>query len=473
MKIIILMSLLFVNSTILAQTNDPLINKEIDSGNFSKASLMIDEKIKENRLSPAEQYELNFQRDRLERIRLDFRKIAEDVLEFVKKYYPDADEKMLERWESDGSLEFKIIDGKKLYFNRAAANLFRVNKEAKKRKEKIDGVYVSALNKYLSTYIPEAVKESKETKNNLVKKVTHKLNYTVTVEPDAVPDGEIIRCWLPFPREGHNRQTDIKLISINSNEYLIADNNNLQRTVYLEKAAKKNEPTVFNMILEVTNYAELSQINPDEIKSYKTSSDDFKNFTSERPPHIVFTDGIKKLSGEIVGDEINPYLKAKKIFEWISLNVPWAGAREYSTIENISNYCVEKGYGDCGIKSLLFITLCRYNGIPAKWQSGWMLHPGSVNLHDWTEIYFEGYGWFPVDPDYGLQSFSNQEEEYFFFGGIDAHHLIINDDYSSPLFPAKIFPRSETVDFQRGELEWRGGNLYFDKWDYNMKVEYE
>ncbi len=51
--------------------------------------------------------------------------------------------------------------------------------------------------------------------------------------------------------------------------------------------------------------------------------------------------------------------------------------------------------------------------------------------------------------------------------------LLVNDDYSKPLFPAKIFPRSETVDFQRGELEWRGGNLYFDKWNYNMKVEYK
>jgi len=32
--------------------------------------------------------------------------------------------------------------------------------------------------------------------------------------------------------------------------------------------------------------------------------------------------------------------------------------------------------------------------------------------------------------------------------------------------------RSETVDFQRGELEWKGGNLYFDKWDYKMEVGY-
>ncbi len=487
MKIIILMSLLISGSAIFSQTNYPDINKEIEARNFSKASIMIDEVIENNNLTSNEEYELNFQKEKLDRIKLDFQKTTEDVLEFVKKYYPAADETDLKKWEADGSLEYKIIDGKKLYFNRAHTNLFRVNKEAKKQKEKIDGTSLSELNKYLSTYIPEAVNESKpvkdevspkggELKNNLVKKVIHKLNYTVTVEPNAVPDGEIIRCWLPYPREGHNRQTNVKLISVNGGEYIIAENENLQRTIYLEKTVHKDQPTTFNMVLEVTNYAELFNIVPDKILPYNKESKEYEIFTSEREPHIVFTDEIKNLSIEIVGEEEDPYLNAKKIFEWISKNIPWAGAREYSTIGNISAYCVEKGYGDCGIKSLLFITLCRYNGIPAKWQSGWMLHPGSINLHDWTEIYFESYGWVPVDPDYGLQSAAadtNEDEKYFFFGGIDAHHLIINDDYSSPLFPAKIFPRSETVDFQRGELEWRGGNLYFDKWDYDMQVEYE
>lgn len=478
------MSFLLSCSVILAQTNYPEINKEIEAGNYTKATIMIDEIIKNNTITSTEKYELNFQKEKLDRIKLDFEKSSEDILEFVRKYYPDADERDLKKWEEDGSLEYKIIDGKKFYFNRAHTNLFKINKEAKKQKEKIDGAGSSELDKYLSAYIPQAVNESKpvkdevspkggELKNNLVKKVTHKLNYTVTVEPNSVPDGEIIRCWLPFPREEHKRQTNIKLISVNCDDYIIADNKNLQRTIYLEKTAHKDEPIIFNVVIEVTNYAELFNLKPDKILPYNKESSEYKIFTSEREPHIVFTDEIKNLSKEIVGEEKDPYLKAKKIFEWMSKNIPWAGAREYSTIENISAYCAEKGYGDCGIKSLLFITLCRYNEIPAKWQSGWMLHPGSVNLHDWTEIYFEGYDWVPVDPDYGLQNLENEVEKYFFFGGIDAHHLIINDDYSSPLFPAKIFPRSETVDFQRGELEWRGGNLYFDKWDYDMQVEYE
>jgi hypothetical protein len=40
------------------------------------------------------------------------------------------------------------------------------------------------------------------------------------------------------------------------------------------------------------------------------------------------------------------------------------------------------------------------------------------------------------------------------------------------LHPEKQYLRSEPNDFQRGEVEWIGGNLYFDKWDYDIKIKY-
>ena len=463
---------LFIMMTIFVytQTKNPELTALIEAGEFKKASELIDKILKTDIISRQEYFQLQFEKERLDRIRKDFNKTSEDILKFVRKYYPDINERDLIKWEQDGSLEFKIIDGKKWYFARAASNLFRINKEAKKQKELVDGPYKDPLDMFLEEYVPLVLKESKSSR--LVKPIRLKLNYTVTVLENAVPDGEVIRCWLPFPREGHNRQVNINLLAVNSDEYVIASNDNQQRTIYFEKVAQKDQPTVFNMVLEVTNYAEVNKINPSEIKPYKTNSGLFKTYTSERYPHIVFTDKIKKLSDEIVGDEKNPYLIAKRIFTWINDNIPWAGAREYSTIENISDYCITRMHGDCGIKTLLFMTLCRYNGIPTKWQSGWMLHPGEVNLHDWCEIYFEGYGWLPVDQSFGLVDSELEDEKYFFLGSIDPYHLIVNDDYSTPLFPAKIFPRSETVDFQRGELEWRGGNLYFDKWKYKMEVEY-
>ncbi|KAA6308965.1 hypothetical protein EZS27_039461, partial [termite gut metagenome] len=66
----------------------------------------------------------------------------------------------------------------------------------------------------------------------------------------------------------------------------------------------------------------------------------------------------------------------------------------------------------------------------------------------------------------------NDDEKMFFLGGIDAWRMIVNSDYSAPLYPKKEYPRSETVDFQRGEVEWKEGNLYFDNWDYDMDIEY-
>lgn len=456
-----------------AQTKFPELNKEIKSGNFTKADSIIDDMLEKNSLSNEEKYELSFQKDKMHRIRLDFSKNEKDIIGELKKYYPDVNEQMLSDWEKDKSLEMKVINGEKRYFNNAVPNLFRVNKEAKKRKEEIDGPPNNSFDNFVDSDITQDVKDSRESGKKLVDPVKIELTYTLTVNKDVVPAGKTIRCWLPYPREGHARQTNIKLLSVNSDQYVIAGNENPQRTLYMEKKTKAGEPTVFQMSLEYTAYAEWFDLDSTKIENYNMNSNLYKEYTAERPPHIVFTDRIKELSDKIIGNEKNPYNKVKLIFKWISDNIPWASAREYSTINNISDYCLKNMHGDCGIKGLLFITLCRYNGIPAKWQSGWMMHPGSVNLHDWTEIYFEGVGWVPADPYMGVRKSDDPKVQYYFTDGIDAYHFIVNDDYAKPLFPAKIYPRSETNDFQRGEVEWEGGNLYFDKWDYNMQVKYE
>ena len=160
-------------------------------------------------------------------------------------------------------------------------------------------------------------------------------------------------------------------------------------------------------------------------------------------------------------------------------------------MEDIPAYVLREGHGDCGMVTLLLLSLCRCAGIPARWQSGFMLHPGGWNLHDWGELYFEGIGWVPVDESFGIPPYAVRtapllgewapqgepvlpmpEAEFFYLGGIDPYRMAVNSDYSGRLFPPKRHPRSETVDFQRGEVEWRGGNLYFDQWSYHMDIDY-
>src|SRR5690606_14857583 len=190
---------------------------------------------------------------------------------------------------------------------------------------------------------------------------------------------------------------------------------------------------------------------------------------SERAPHVRFTDAMRLFSAQVVGDETNPYRIARKLFDAVD-RIPWAGAREYSTLSNIGDYALKAGHADCGQQTLLLITLLRMNGIPARWQSGWIFSDTAYNnMHDWGWMYLAPYGWVPMDVTFGRLPGAEAGIAGFYLGGFDAYRIAFNDDYSRPLVPAKHHFRSETVDLQRGEAEWRGGNLYFDQWSYDFE----
>jgi transglutaminase-like putative cysteine protease len=197
-------------------------------------------------------------------------------------------------------------------------------------------------------------------------------------------------------------------------------------------------------------------------------------------PHVVFTHDLRDLSRQIVGAETNPLRIARALYLWIAENLQYSHALEYSTLRNISDYVLNKRYGDCGQHALFFITLCRLNGIPARWQSGWDTTPNDKVIHDWMEIYLEPYGWVPADPDAAVLISHNYQtippearKRYrdFFLGGLDQYRMAANSDHNQLFTPAKTFFRSDNVDFQRGEVEWKGGNIYFDRFDSDFEVE--
>jgi hypothetical protein len=117
--------------------------------------------------------------------------------------------------------------------------------------------------------------------------------------------------------------------------------------------------------------------------------------------------------------------------------------------------------------------MLRYKDIPVRWQSGWKVPPDAESPHDWCEVYYQGTGWVPLDISYDLQNSEDPCIKDYYLSGIDSYRLIVNDGIAGPLHPQKRYLRSEPYDFQRGEVEWKGGNLYFDKWDYEMKIEYK
>ena len=90
-----------------------------------------------------------------------------------------------------------------------------------------------------------------------------------------------------------------------------------------------------------------------------------------------------------------------------------------------------------------------------------------------AEFYVAPWGWLPADVSYGLRQSDDPVVREFYFGHQDTCRLVANLDYGSELYPPKIDLRSETADFQRGEVEIDGRNLYFDEWDYEFRFEVE
>jgi hypothetical protein len=58
----------------------------------------------------------------------------------------------------------------------------------------------------------------------------------------------------------------------------------------------------------------------------------------------------------------------------------------------------------------------------------------------------------------------------FYLGHQDSYRMIVNLDWGRELFPPKKALRSEPADFQRGEVEVDGKNLYFNEWEANTEV---
>ena len=474
MKTIAFLSIAFllVGCTNSKQTNEQ-INTEIEKGNFKQASHLIDSVIALKTTTLEEQQMLLFTKDSLHRVALDFNKDIDQVVTWIKENHGfEPTDTQLNDWEKDKVLEYRIIDQQKRYFRNAAPNLFRLSENARSLSNAPKPKSDTPKDSLLIVAFENKESTDKDWKKTLEPQ-TMKVLYTLTVKPDVVSDGEKVRAWLPYPRQDIKRQTNLKFISASQSDYILSNDATAHTSIYMEKEAEAGKPTVFTVEYEFTSQGEwidFERIDDTDLNDYPS---DLAKYTAERKPHILFTETLKSLTDEVTQNTSGTKETVEAIYQYIVENYPWASALEYSTIKNIPEYAIENKKGDCGQVALLLISMLRYKGIPAHWQSGWMMHPGEVNLHDWAEYYIEGVGWIPIDVSFGRADVENNPlARRFFMSGIDSYRLYINNDYSVSFYPEKKYPRSETVDFQRGEVETDSENLYFDKWSYKMQVEY-
>lgn len=454
--------------------NDGDLNAVIElvsAGQFLAAEARIDAELKQPALSAETHQAFEFQRERMARMRYDFSLTADQVEAKLREQIPTLTDNDFARWDAEGLFEHMIIDGERVYFKRSPSNLFRLSAEARLRSKGAASFSDSGLPKQINDhyidYDRKTLQRALATGTSSVLPQRVKVTQKLTVAADAVPAGKTLRAWIPYPRAIAGQQESIRFVSSEPFKHRIAPESALQRTVYLERTAQAGQPTVFSATYEVTLHSQYHAIDADKVVPAKITPD-LAPYVAERAPHVVFTEPLRVFSRQVVGDATDPYRIAQKIFAAVD-EIPWAGAREYSTIANLSSYTLQAGHGDCGEQTMLLIALMRMNGIPARWQSGWTFTDRDYeDIHDWAEIYLAPYGWIPVDVTYGRLDSTDPSLKWFYLGGLDNFRIAFNDDFSRDFVPPKRFFRSDTVDSQRGEVEWDGGNLYYDKWNYDF-----
>ncbi|HEX2974339.1 MAG TPA: transglutaminase-like domain-containing protein, partial [Bacteroidales bacterium] len=396
------------------------IANDISAGRISRALIMTDSLKKVYQPGSNEWMRADSLQQISERIKIDYKLTRTELKERIAQITgrPDSTEFLL--WEKKGFPDYRIIDGEKQYFKRSPGNLILLadfyNKTGNKTNEK------SAFR------LNHTAKVLEQPAGLPSVPVQIKFQYTITVDADALPAGEKIRCWMPFPRSDQNRQKDVRLLETSEKNYIMSPDSAVHSSIYMEKAAKAGEKTVFSISCSYTSYA--LHFDTITFSGYNKDSNLYRTYTAEQQPHINFSPEIRKLADSITGNETNPVLVVRKMWYWLKMNVPWTGAPEYSIIPDISGFTLKQKTGDCGMQTFLFMSLLRYKGIPVRWQSGWMMPPFEVNLHDWCEVYFEGTGWVPADPSYDLQTTGNKKLSEYFLSGIDSYRMIINTGVS-------------------------------------------
>jgi hypothetical protein len=422
-----------------------------------------------------EKRELEFELERNHRIMNDYRLTKEKLFDYIAGRIENVSQIEFEQWLTEGRFDMLHVNGESRFVNPSVSNLFFRYPELRKRRKNYSTESLQA--RLTLAQARRAKSMYQEGGDAVVLPRRCRVTQTLHVKDEIVPDGETVRCWLPYPSI-FATQTDVQFISSSPDYNWIAHPTSPIRSVYLERI--NDEGARFELNYYYTAYAYYSDIVPGLVELFSGTEPEYEIYTREEPPHEIFSALMRQLSAKIIRNEENPYLKARLIYNWVADSIRYSYAREYSTLRNISAYCLDKKYGDCGQEAILFITLCRIAGVPARWQSGFLTFPGQEGMHDWAEIFIKPYGWIPVDPYMGifftsmtedLSPGERREMRAYYFGNIDNYRLVANKGHNQILYPPKKHFRSETVDFQRGEVEWAEKNLYFTDWSWSIEVK--
>jgi len=384
----------------------------------------------------------------------------EDALELLRSNIKDFKDEELQHLKEISAADWIYIDGKVHFQRRFYANLLKTRPEYAARAivwDEEEKRFSEVKNSILNGNIAYMKENGKRT-------VRTQIRETIKAKKEAEEVGRKVRVHLPIPKV-YQQVKNVEIIASSPEITFIAPEDADQRTVYFETELKEDQEFM-------VEYAFDYEIDYVELDPAKAAAEQPKFCLEEQGPHIVFTPYLKELVKEISGDETNPIVLARRFYDVVTTKVMYSYMREYFTIECIPEYCAVNQKGDCGVQALLFITMCRIAGIPAKWQSGLYVTEFYTGPHDWAQFYVEPYGWVYADCSFGGGAWREGDYERwnYYFGNLDIYRMPSCSEVVKEFNPPKKWLRGDPVDNQRGEFEYEDHGLLYSQLEVSQKL---
>ena len=423
------------------------VKKYRDVYDFDGEISAIDELLKGLDPNSDEAKRLVFERIIANGLKDDYHIDENELLLKLQEKFPRCTADTLKKLTEMNYADYIVKNGKVYYQNDAKRNLFGAGR-----------VFLEHLDEdgNILPHEPRPDKFKNETFMALKEQGVRAFRFTVKVKLKIKEEfervGEEITVHIPYPAIC-DCQPYSELIESSHPVYISEAGH---RTACIKTTLKKDEE--FFVIFKFDRVVKYIDLDYNNVSSEQPSF-----YTDELLPHIRFTPYLVDLAHKIKGDETNPLKIARKVYDYVTENINYSYLRDYLYIDQIPEYVLKNGKGDCGAQALTFITLCRILKVPAKWESGLRVGPDINSIHDWAQIYIAPYGWIPVDLTDGggaRRNLDTLKREYS-FGNIDPYRMTACNDYQMQFDPPKKFMRCDPYDNQLGEAEYNDYGLGF------------
>ena len=417
------------------------------AGDFEGAVKAIDARLK-TELPEMLRARLECEKERIRRLPTQYPWTREEAIAKLQELVPAVTEAQFDEWELQGRIDFIYIKGEKRYF-------LRCHRSIAKHPElvRLAGKEVNPNNDWLDPMIKE-IKEQ----GSLAYRIT--LESSVYVDEDAFVPGEYL-AHLPFPAPSA-QQSDIRVLAGDPDG--IAPEDAPARTAHWRRHLTQwQEFGMQYSYVSCIKYADPLHKPAPETPLYSNVPAPCAEDLGESGAFMRFTPYLKALAADIAKGSETDLEKAWRCYEFVTTKVDYSFMRDYFQIDSLNEYCAVNLRGDCGLQALLFIILCRINGIPARWQSGMALEPTYCGSHDWAQFYLPGWGWLFADCSYGGSAYryGAKERHEFFFGNLDPMRLVATRAFQAPFTPEVTTFRVDPYDNQCGEIQRIGAELPF------------